>query len=117
MDEPKKFAYLSDGAAENALAFLHGKAGEAGIAKARVIETEGWVKITKNRLMLQSMAKSISAQEVEAYSHKDYKAALDAHVQAVQEHETLYWKRLAAEAIIESWRTFNANNRGAGRMM
>jgi hypothetical protein len=107
---------MSDDAAEKALWYLRDNAGAAGVAKAQMVQMEAFVKISLNRLKLKSTARSDAAAETEARAHPDYEQACIAYSEAVSVHEELYWKRLAAEATIEAWRSRNANNRGADRM-
>jgi len=107
---------MGDEAAEAALRFLVEHAAEAGLAKANMIYMEHHVKIVLNRLKQKSLAKSDAASETEARAHPEYQAACEAERNAIQIHEALYWKRIAAQATIEAWRTRAANHRGAERM-
>lgn len=107
---------MGDGAAEAALAFLRDTAEEAGVAKAHMVYMEHHVKIVLNRLKQNSMARSDAAAETYARAHEEYEAACKAQRDAIAAYEALYWKRIAAEATIEAWRTKAANNRGAERM-
>lgn len=107
---------MGDDAAEKALWYLRDNASAAGVAKAQVVQMEAFVKIVLNRLKLKSGARSDAAAETEARAHPEYEQAVLAHAEAVAVHEELYWKRLAAEATLESWRTKAANNRSMGRM-
>lgn len=107
---------MGDDAAEKALWYLRDNASAAGIAKSQVVQLEAFVKIVLNRLKLKSSARSDAAAETEARAHPEYEQACLAYAGAVAVHEELYWKRLAAEATIEAWRSRNANNRGAERM-
>ncbi len=107
---------MSDDAAEKALWYLRDNANAAGVAKSQVVQMEAFVKIVLNRLKQKSAARSDAAAETEARAHPEYEQAVLAYSGAVAVHEELYWKRLAAEATIEAWRSRNANNRGAERM-
>jgi hypothetical protein len=107
---------MGDDAAEAALRWLNDNAGEAGIAKSRVVYMENYRKIVLNRLKRDSLAKSDAAKEVDARAHPEYLAVCEAQREAIEIHETMFWKRIAAEATLEAWRTRNANERGAHKM-
>lgn len=107
---------MGDDAAEAALRFLVENAEAAGVAKAHMVYLENFRKIVLNRLKMASTARSDAAAETEARAHPDYEAACNAQREAIVIHETLFWKRIAAEATLESWRTKSANHRGAEKM-
>lgn len=107
---------MGDEAAETALLWLRKNARKAGTAKAQLVYMENYRKIVLNRLKMNSLAKSDAAAETEARAHVDYEAACVALREAQEIHEEMYWKRIAAEATIEAWRSKNANQRGAERM-
>lgn len=108
---------MCEEAAEAALHFLRTTADKAGQAKAHVVYMEAWVKTVRAKCMRKSSSRSVAGAEVDALCDEEYLAALEAQRQAIEIHETLYWKRIAAEATIESWRSKNANRRGEGRMV
>ena len=108
---------FGDKAAQKALDFLRTQAKAAGLAKARVIEMEAFIKITKSELTKRSQAKSVAAQEIEALCQPEYKNAVELYANAVAEQEELFWKRVAAEATIEAWRTHSSNQRGEKRIV
>lgn len=116
MSEERRPDPMSDDAAEKALWYLRDNASAAGVAKAQVVQLEAFVKIVLNRVKLKSGARSDAAAETEARASDEYEQACKAYSEAVAVHEELYWKRLAAEATIEAWRSKNANQRGAERM-
>lgn len=107
---------MGDDAAEAALRFLVENAETAGVAKAQMIYMENYRKIVLNRLKLASIARSDAAAETEARAHPDYEAVCEAQREAIAVHETLFWKRIAAEATIEAWRSKNSHNRSAEKM-
>jgi hypothetical protein len=107
---------MGDESAEAALWFLRDSAEKAGVAKAEVVYMENYRKIVLNRLKRASAARSDAAAETEARAHPEYLAVCEAQREAIAAHESLFWKRIAAEATIEAWRSSNANNRGAERM-
>lgn len=107
---------MSDDAAEAALRFLVTQAEAAGVAKAQMIYSENWRKIVLNRLKKSSTARSDAAAETEARAHPDYEAACQAQREAIEIHEAMFWKRIAAEATIEAWRSKNSHNKAAEKM-
>lgn len=107
---------MGDEAAEAALLYLVGFAEEAGVAKAQMTYLEHFRKSELARLKRLSHERSDAAREDEARCHPDYLEVLKAQQEAIEKHEKMYWKRLAAEATIEAWRTKHANQRGAERM-
>lgn len=107
---------MGDEAAEDALHFLVDSAADAGRTKAEMIYMERHRQIVLAKLKQQSDARSDAAKETWARTHPDYETACVAEYAAIEAHEALYWRRIAAEATIEAWRTRNANSRGAERM-
>lgn len=107
---------MGDNAAEAALIFLRGTAREAGRKKAKMVYMERYVKIVLARLKYNSTLRSDAAQDTYARAHPEYDEACKEEQAAIEDYEALYWKRIAAEATIEAWRTRNANIRGAHRM-
>lgn len=109
---------MSDESVEKALLFMVNSAPEAGAAKAQAIYMEHYRKVVLARLKREAPAteKSDAARDSWARAHAEYAEVLAAQYQAVARDTELYWKRVAAEAAIEAWRTKNANVRGAHRM-
>lgn len=107
---------MSDEAAEEALNFLNDNANKAGLAKAQMIYMENYRKTVLARLKRASTEKTDAGRDTEARAHKDYEEICVAQYQAIVEYEQLFWKRTAAEATLEAWRTRSANQRGAGKM-
>ena len=66
-------------------------------------------------LMKRSMENSVNAQEREAYAHEEYTAHLKAIQEAVENEEYLRWKLVAAEAMVEVWRSQEASKRAEYR--
>lgn len=114
--ERRKQDPMGDEAAEAALEYLRFQAKSAGEAKAHVTYLENYVKIVLARCMRESTARAVSGQEVDARCHPDYLATVEALRDAVAKEEEFRWKRIAAEATLDAWRTKNANRRGEGRM-
>jgi hypothetical protein len=107
---------MSDESAEEALMFLVNNAEAAGIAKAHMTYMEHLRKTTLARLRRAAPDKTEAGRDAWARAHPEYMEVLNAQTEAISAHETLFWKRIHAEATIESWRTRASNNRAAGRM-
>lgn len=107
---------MSDEAAEQALDFLLNNAEAAGVAKAHMTYMENFRKTTLARLRRAAPDKTEAGRDAWARAHPEYMEVLNAQTEAISAHETLFWKRIHAEATIESWRTRASNNRAAGRM-
>ena len=80
-------------------------------AKAERNYLEEYRKSLKAMLMKQCLETAIGAQEREAYAHEEYQQHLMAIREAVQKEEFLRWKMVAAEAMIEVWRSQEATKR------
>lgn len=109
---------MGDEAAEAALVFLSEYAVRAGQAKAAAMYMENYRQVVLANLKRKAPAecKSDAARDEWARCQQEYLDQLAAQREAVEEDTKLHWKRIAAEATIEAWRTKNANNRGAGRL-
>ncbi len=97
---------------EKAVDWLRDNAGEAAKARAERIYVEEYRKTIKAQIMCEHTDESGIAQEREAYADPRYIAHLDAIREAVEIDEKHRFLRSAAEAKLEAWRTFSANDRG-----
>lgn len=102
---------ISESDIEKALSYLRSSVEDASQAKSDMVLTEGFIKVTKANLMASSGAPSVSAQEVLALSHKDYKIAVEAYAEAVRVFTYHQMKRESAIAWVEAWRSQEASNR------
>jgi len=84
-------------------------------AKAERTYIEEYRKSLKSILMKRSMETAIGAQEREAYAHPEYVQLLEGLKEAVLIEERLRWDLIAAQAVVEIWRTQQANNRAEGK--
>jgi hypothetical protein len=116
VNKSRTYGPMSDEAAEAALLFLVETAAAAGRAKGHMIYMERRRQIVLAQLKERSPHKSDTASDTWARAQDEYEQACIEERDANEAHETFYWKRLAAEATIEAWRTKNANVRGAHRM-
>lgn len=103
---------ISDEDVQKALNQLRHKAGDAAKAKATRIYMEEFRKTVKATIMQRHLQMPVSAQEREAYADREYKDHLEAMRLAIEEDELYRWKMIAAQAVIEAWRTVSANQRG-----
>ena len=97
--------------AEVAVNYIRKNATKFAVAKAHRIYTEEYRKSLKAILMKRSLESTVNAQEREAYAHEEYQKHLKAIREAVEEEEFLRWKMVAAEAMIEVWRSQEATKR------
>jgi len=95
---------------EAAVTFLHEEAHKAATARAERIKCEHMLKHIKALEMNKSEG-SVSAQERDAYASGRYKEAIETLREAVIADEVLRAKREAALALIDAWRTEQANSR------
>lgn len=107
---------VTDNDVQKALDFLRHKAKAAAEAKAHRIYLVEYRKTMKANVMQMHLDKPLAAQEREAYRSEEYIAHLDALKAAIENDVLHEWKRVAAEATIEAWRTQNANRRGEGKL-
>jgi hypothetical protein len=115
---------VTDEDVEDALDFLRKNALKAGKARAERIYLEEFRKSKKALLMKQAMVGHngpselpVSAQEREAYASEEYQKFLLGLQAAVQADEEARFSVLAAQAIIDAWRTQQANERTMGKIV
>ena len=97
---------------EKAVDWLRDNAGEAAKARAERVYVEEYRKTIKAQIMCEHKTESGIAQEREAYADPRYISHLDAIREAIEIDEKHRFLRVAAEAKLEAWRTFSANDRG-----
>ena len=99
------------------LDFIRDHAEEYAIAKANRIYMEGFLKVIKAKIMAEDKSQPVNAQERNAYSHPSYEAHLLAIKEAVEIEEELRWKLIAAQAMVEVWRSLSANQRAEAKVL
>lgn len=111
-------AIVTDEDVEKALDFLRANSFKAAKARAERVYLEEFRKTKKALLMKQAMVEHngpgdlpVSAQEREAYAHPDYQEFLKGLRAGVEEDEKARFGMLAAQSIIDAWRTQQANAR------
>lgn len=102
---------LSDEAIEKALDYLVSSATEAAQARANRVHIEEYRKSLKGMIQVEHADQPIGRTESLAYSDQRYTDHLDGLKQAVYEDERFRNLRIAAQARIEAWRTWSANQR------
>lgn len=107
---------VTDEDVEKALDFMRHHAIKAAKAKAERVYLEEGRKAEKARLMKQVEAEankpmSIAQQERDAYAHPEYQKVLEGLRAAVEEDERCRFSILAAQALLDAWRTQQANQR------
>lgn len=109
---------VTDEDVEKALDFLRSNSFKAAKARAERIYLEEFRKSKKAMLMQQAMIGHngpndlpVSAQERDAYAHQEYQELLLGLKVAVEEDEKARFGMLAAQSIIDAWRTQQANAR------
>jgi len=96
---------------EDAIDWLKSNENKCAEYRANRRYLEDFSKSLKAILMKEFQDLPISAQEREAYSHKNYQEHLKALRQAVFLDEKFRFKAKTQETIIEAWRTQEANLR------
>jgi hypothetical protein len=108
--------FVTDADVEKAIDFLRFEANKAAEAKANRIYMTEFRKVVKANVMQKYINQPHTTQERNAYSDPEYKAHLELMKDAIQQDVFYEWKRGAAEATIEAWRTHNANKRGEAKL-
>ena len=106
---------ISESDVERAVEFLRESAEKAAMARANRIYLESWVKVVLAQQMAEWTDESLGAQERIARCSQEYQDALKGLREAVREDEYHRFKRDAAAALIEAWRTLQANARAEGK--
>lgn len=102
---------ITDDDVEKAIDYLRDSADEASQARANRVYMEEYRKSLKAMIMKEHTQLPVSAQEREAYADKRYLSHLLGLQQSVKEDEYRRFLRVAADAKIEAWRSFQANYR------
>jgi hypothetical protein len=114
---------VTDDDVEAALDFLRKNAFVAAKARAERIYLEEFRKSKKAILMKEAAAKhngpndlAIGAQERDAYASEEYQTLLLGLKAAVENDEKCRFGALSAQAVIDAWRTQQANERTMGKV-
>ena len=99
------------------LDYIRDHAKQYAQARATRVYIEEFRKTLKARLMSEHIGEPVNAQERYAYAHNDYAELLDGLKVAIEQEENLKWKLIAAQAKIEVWRSFSANQRAEAKVL
>lgn len=99
---------ITDQRAQSATEWMVHNAKPLALSRAERDRCENRLRVIKAIAMKASDEKSAAAQEREAYASTEYQNAIDALYMATIEHETLLSTRIAAQAVIEVWRSLNS---------
>ena len=100
---------------EKAVDYLRSSAQEAAQARANVRYLDSYLKVLKAQLKGQHSELSNAAAEDAALASPEYRSALEGYRVALEKDALHSFKRDAAAALIEAWRTQCANQRIEGR--
>jgi len=99
-----------------AIDFIYRNSTAYAKAKAEVTYLEEFRKSKKAILYAQSIGKTVTDRENQAYAHPEYQALLKGLQAAVEAAEELRWQLIAAQARIDVWRSQEASNRTIDRV-
>ena len=101
---------ITDKMLEAALQYLATSSEEAAAAKAERVRSEHGVKQVKARMMLEADG-ALGIREATAIASREYAVACEREAKAVEQDEWHRNQRNKADAIIEAWRSEQANQR------
>jgi len=108
---------IGNEAVEEALAYLAESAEPFANARALRVVSEEKLRIIRSDLFMRATEsgqfKTVSDKEAWAFSHAEYRVAVEDLGKAVQTEELIRCNRIASEARIEAWRTMSATARSA----
>lgn len=109
---------IDDKKLEQALDWLRDNAPKAAKARAERVYLEEWIGSLRAQLAAKAIesGKSAAAAEIEAKASPDYQTALKGYREAVEADELMRWHRTRADAVIEVWRSQQANARAIGKV-
>lgn len=99
------------------LEYIKNTAAKYAQAKANRIYVEEYRKSIKAGCMAKKIDEPVNAQERFAYAHPEYIAHLEAIKEAVAIEEEYRWKLIAAQALVEVWRSLSANQRAEAKVL
>lgn len=104
---------------ERTLDWLRESATAAAKARAERSYLEEWIGSLRAQLAAKAIeaGSSAAAAEIQAKSHPDYQLALKGYREAVELDELFRWRRQAADVVVETWRTQNANARAEKKVL
>ena len=106
---------VSEQMVQDAFDWLQSHADSAAAAKAEKIRAEYNVKATRAKIFLLNEG-TVAERQATADCAPTTKEAYDREAEAVEKDEWHHRHRSKCEAIIEAWRTEQANLRGMGKV-
>jgi hypothetical protein len=110
---------IDDAKLEQTLDWLRDNAGKAAKARAERVYMEEWLPSLRAQLAAKFIESgdSAAAADMKAKAHQDYRNALEGYRQAVEADELMRWHRTRADALVEVWRSDQANQRAMGKVI
>ena len=90
---------------EKAIRYIQENAEPYAKAKGDVAYTENYLKVVKAQQMNKSDSSSLGQREADAYASDEYKLAITANKEAIEQEAKLKFMLTAATARIEVWKT------------
>ena len=100
---------------EKAIRYIQEHAEQYAKAKGDVAYTENYLKVVKAQEANKSTSTTIGGKDTDAYASEEYKQAILANKQAIEEEAHLKWMLTAAQARIEVWKKQESSTRSAMR--
>ena len=101
---------------QKAIDYLRETSRKEAESVAHRMYMEEYRKVVKAQIMGLHKSLPVSAQEREAYEDDRYDQHLKALQLAIEKEREFAFRRKAAEAVIEAWRTECANDRGQAKI-
>lgn len=101
---------ITDDRAEKAVDFIVKNSTVIGKARADMDYIEAFLK-SKKALLIKEVTGTVQDREAHALAHPEYIELINGYKEAVERYETLRWKMIAAQEMIEIWRTQSATAR------
>jgi hypothetical protein len=108
--------FVKDNDAQKALDFIRFKADAAAEAESHLNYLQDFKKVIIANEMKKHLDKPLAAQEREAYASEAYLQNIQAIEIAKENHVLFTWKKQAAAATLDVWRSLNATRRSEGKM-
>ena len=106
---------IAEADVDAAVAFLRSSASKAAEARANTLYLAEWLKTVRAQVKLKQAGLSNAAAEDVALASAEFGEALNSYRQAAEADFTFRFKREAASAVIEAWRTEQASLRAEGK--
>ena len=99
------------------LEYIKRTAPKLAKCKADRIYLEEFRKTKKAQIMATQLGDPVNAQERYAYAHSEYIEVLEGLRAAIALEEEYRWKLIAAQALVEVWRSLSANQRAEAKVL